>query len=309
MIVAKIADQLGNQMFTYASLKTLAQKRDEEFCFVREDNARINDSDQKYGCEIHTIFPGLEREFLEQVPERIHNVYQEPPLKERKTNFQKSALQVPPDTLMLGHYISCRYFMDNLEDVRAWFTFPHDVAAQVEEELASLRRKYPGRPLASVHFRIGEDYLRQGFLLESSYWLLAAERLAETSAAKPVFLLFYDKKEGGSGIVDAFLQKYECEVCRGSLVHDLCMMSRCRQQIICNSSFSIMSALLNPDPDKQIFRPSVYPVGKCFYPTDCFADDWIVVPARQSRRSRLCFFWMSFKGGLLRLLRPAKRPR
>ncbi len=76
-------------------------------------------------------------------------------------------------------------------------------------------------------------------------------------------------------MVNDFLQKYDCEVCRGSLVHDLCMMSKCHWQIICNSSFSIMSAVLNANQDQTILRPSVYPVGLDFQKDDCFAEEWI----------------------------------
>lgn len=68
MLVARIADQLGNQMFSYASVKTIAQHRQEPFGFVREWNDRINDSDRKYGNEIHTIFPATMMNFLSSFP-------------------------------------------------------------------------------------------------------------------------------------------------------------------------------------------------------------------------------------------------
>ena len=71
MLVARIADQLGNQMFAYASVKTIAQHRQEPFGFVREWNDRINDSDRKYGNEIHTIVPAIHDEFFEQLPAAI----------------------------------------------------------------------------------------------------------------------------------------------------------------------------------------------------------------------------------------------
>ena len=109
MLVAKIADQLGNQMFTYASVKTIAQHRQEPFGFVREWNDRINDNDKKYGNEIHTIFSNIHDEYLEQLPAAITHTYAEPPLTQRTTNYQTDALQVPADTLMIGHYISGRH--------------------------------------------------------------------------------------------------------------------------------------------------------------------------------------------------------
>ncbi|MFR5356708.1 MAG: hypothetical protein ACLTI1_11945, partial [Clostridia bacterium] len=147
--------------------------------------------------------------------------------------------------------------------------------------------------------------LRQGFRLADDYWFHAAEEIKK-QVKDPVFLLFYDKKETSGGIVNEFLEKYDCEICRGSLVHDLCMMSKYHWQIICNSSFSIMSAVLNADPDKVVLRPSVYPVGLEFQKEDCFCDDWISIPARQDPRSRRSCHMMRFKGKIVKLIRKVK---
>lgn len=303
MIIAKIADQLGNQMFTYASVKTLAQDREESFYFIRENNSRINDSDSKYGNEIYTIFPNIQNEFLKELPARVTHQYKEPPLPERQTNFQQEALCVPEDTLMIGHFISYQYFSHNLDNVRKWFTFPHDIEAPVLLEIDGLRQKYPNRTFVAIHFRVGDDYMKQGFRIQDDYWFQAAEYISNTSENQPLFLVFYDQKKKKGGIVNRFLSSYDCIVCRGSLIHDLCMMSKCEKQIICNSSFSIMSAVLNSCSEKEIVRPSVYPVGQYFYPTDCFADEWTIVPAKQNRLSRCYFFWMVFKGKILKFIK------
>ena len=305
MLTVTISDQLGNQMFTYASVKTIAESRGESFGFIRAHNTLINDSDQHYGNEIHTIFPNIKEEFLPSMPAQISHTWDEPPLHVRSTNYQESALTVPTDTLMNGHFISYRYFQDNLENVREWFAFPADIEDDVQAQMAALQQKYPERPLIATHFRVGPDYLRQGFRLADDYWFHAAEEIKK-QVKDPVFLLFYDKKETSGGIVNEFLEKYDCEICRGSLVHDLNMMSKCHWQIICNSSFSIMSAVLNADPDKVVLRPSVYPVGLEFQKEDCFCDDWISIPARQDPRSRRSCHMMRFKGRILKLIRKVK---
>lgn len=305
MLVAQIADQLGNQMFAYASVKSIAQKRGMEFHFVRSRNFLINDNDQTYGNEIHTIFPLPAAEFLEKLPAQVTNTYEEPPLRERISNYQTAATQVEDNTLMVGHYISCRYFKENLEQLYTWFSFPSDIDAQVSSEFEILYKKYPNRPFVTVHFRVGTDYMKQGFRLQDSYWFQAAEKVLHEIPVKPVFLLFYDQQYKKRDIVHKFRQKYDCEICRGSLVHDLCMMSRCPIQIICNSSFSIMSAVLNQNPNRKIYRPSVHPVGLRLYPTDCYMDEWTVVPAKRSLLSFLNCLLMHGKGKLLKILRPS----
>ena len=302
MLVATISDQLGNQMFAYASVKTIAQSRGEAFGFVRAKNNLINDTDKRYGNEIHTIFPNTRQDFLPELPARITHTWDEPPLKERTANFQPSAFTVPEDTLMNGHFISCRYLAENRTQVQNWFTFPEDIELSVREELARLQSKYPGRPLVAAHFRVGRDYVQQGFRLADDYWFHAADEVLKR-CEHPVFLLFYDHKDPSGGVVSDFMKKYDCEVCRGSLVHDLCMMSKCHWQIICNSSFSIMSAVLNANSDQVILRPSVYPVGLDFQKDDCFAADWILVPARQDPASRRNCRIQILKGKILKLIR------
>jgi len=301
MLVASIADQLGNQMFAYASVKTIAQNMGEEFYFVREHNSHINDNDPKYGNELQTIFPNVKEEYLEEVPPQIKNYYREVPRKKRKTIFHSSALQVPKDTLMIGHYISYQYFSNNLKNVRLWFQFPEEIETMVQAELSALRQKYPRRPLVAVHFRVGDDYVRQGFRIRDRYWFDAANEILSQNE-NPVFLLFYDSRPKKGGVVNRFIEKYDCEICRGSLIHDLCMMSKCEKQIICNSSFSIMSAILNCNSEKEIFRPSVYPVGLVNSPTDCFAPSWRIIQAHQSTLSRFHCILMHIKGKILRVL-------
>lgn len=301
MIVAQISDQLGNQMFAYASVKTIAQDKGEPFHFIQENSPRINDTDQKYGNNIQTVFPHIKNEFLDELPEQVINTYREQPIYKRQYSFQEAALDIPTDTLMIGHFISYRYFAHNLDNVRAWFIFPKDIEQSVANEIIQLRTSNPGRSLVAVHFRVGEDYVRQGFRLQDRYWFDAADHI-KSQLPDPLFLVFYDKKNKTGGIVNRFLQTYDCRICRGSLIHDLCMMSKCDKQIICNSSFSIMSAVLNSRPDKEIIRPSIYPCGQYFLPTDCFADEWTVIPARQSLYSRHYYLWMCLKGKLRKLI-------
>ena len=302
MLTVTISDQLGNQMFAYASVKTIAQNRGESFGFVRAKNNLINDTDKQYGNEIHTIFPNTKAEFLTELPTAITHTWEEPPLRERTANYQPSALTVPENTLMKGHFISCQYFWKNRSQVQKWFSFPEDMELAVQKELAELQTRYPGRPLVATHFRVGRDYTQQGFRLADDYWFHAADEVLKR-CKNPVFLLFYDHKDEKGGVVNDFLQKYDCEVCRGSLVHDLCMMSKCHWQIICNSSFSIMSAVLNANQDQTILRPSVYPVGLDFQKDDCFAEEWISIPARQDPASRRNCHIQILKGKILKLIR------
>ena len=305
MLVADISDQLGNQMFAYASVKTIAQKKGYDFRFVRAHNTRVNSSDPKYGSELHTIFPQTSSELLDELPP-LPNTWSESITASSSQIYTEEATEVSDNTYMKGHFISCLYFMDNLREVRKWFAFSPDILDACQSRLERVQEAYPGRRLVAVHFRVGDDYLKQGFLLHESYWFRAAEYMIQQYGREHVlFLPFYDHRPSRGGIVNHFVQQYPCEDIRGTLVEDMCTLTMVQDLIVCNSSFSAMAGILNHTAGKQVLRPSVYPSGTQYQPADCFPDTWTVIPARQNRFSLLYCRFMKAKGRLLKGSRSA----
>lgn len=304
MLVAEISDQLGNQMFAYASVKTIAERKGYSFGFVRAENRRINDTDAKYGNEIHTIFPETKKDFLPELPEDLKYTFTEQVPPGSKTFFSCQALRVQDQTYMKGHFISYLYFSDNMEHVRSWFAFPEDIRETCRQKMEALRQKYPDKKLIAIHFRVGKDYTRQGFLLRRSYWFRAAAYMVSLYGKNNIlFVPFYDARAKHHGIVHEFMKKYPCEVIKGSLVEDMCCLTMFDHLIVCNSSFSIMAGILNDRPDKMVLRPSVYPSGAGYQPVDCFPKEWITIPARRNIWSHQNYRRMVLKGRLLKLIR------
>ena len=205
---------------------------------------------------------------------------------------------------MKGHFISCLYFKDNLPEVRRWFRFSKDILDACRRKISRLQETHPGKRLIAVHFRVGDDYLKQGFLLRDSYWIQAAEYVIQKYGREQIlFLPFYDHRAKSGGIVNRFMERYPCLDIRGSLVEDMCSMTLLSDLIVCNSSFSAMAGLLNNMPDKHIIRPSVYPSGTSYMPVDCFPDEWTIIPASRSLRSWYSHRLMILKGMILKLIR------
>ena len=304
MLVADLTDQLGNQMFAYASVKTIALQKGYEFRFVRTENTRINDSDSRYGCEVYTIFPQTRHELLPSLPAAVDKIWRETITPESNCVFSKDTLKVSDNTYMKGHFISCLYFKDHLSEVRQWFAFSEDILRSCRGKIRNIQEAHPGKRLVAVHFRVGDDYLKQGFLLHSSYWFRAAEYILQKYGRDQViFLPFYDYQPKFGGVVNRFMKKYPCQDMRGSLVEDMCSMSLLSDLIVCNSSFSAMAGLLNNTPGKHIIRPSVYPSGTSYMPVDCFPDEWTIIPANRSLRSWYSHRLMILKGRILKLVR------
>lgn len=111
MIICKLSDQLGNQMFAYASVKSIALDKGYDFKILGEYNNQFlkNDTDKKYGNTLTSIFADIAKETVQEVPDG-YSVYKENITIDSRSDVEEGALKVNDNTLMLGHYISPKYF-------------------------------------------------------------------------------------------------------------------------------------------------------------------------------------------------------
>ncbi len=323
MLLLKTSDQLGNQMFAYASVKTIALDQGYEFRVLSKsmDGELSNDKDAVYGNTIDSIFPNVRKDLFaksaeygekiaqgstssEEIAKKLGlKTFQEVTDIHSVSSIYKDALTVLDDTLMLGHYIAAGYFMHRIEEVREWFTFPEAVQEQALADLAMIRAKHPDKLLVSVHFRVGPDYRKAGYMLDHTYWERAAKRMLQQTGREAVFAVFYDKKDEN---VERFMAQFECVDIRKSLVYDLCAMSMCDAHIVCNSSFSMMTGILDVK-DGSVICPSTFPIPDGYLPADCYPQQWTKVEAGHDKAAygeyRRAMQWYRLKQRIKKLLR------
>ena len=288
MIVATVKNQLGNQMFAYAVVKTIAQYNGYDFKYVLEspkqsETAVTKSKDRKYGQTIDTIFgldPNEKITNLRLIVGLNHFNEWETIQKHNHSFYLEEALSISDNTLLDGHFISARYFKNNLDNVRQWFTFPADIQSSVDGQLHQLRNTHSNSLLIGVHFRCAKDYFRYGYMMDYSYWHDAANKM-KSLYGNVHFVLFYDVL---GDYVQRFANEFECSLVHGSLVEDMYGLSQCDGLIICNSSFSLMSAVLN-GKDRHICCPSHYYSGADVEQYDCFMDSWDEIPCKRNLKS------------------------
>ena len=279
MLVINLGDQLGNQMFAYASMKCIAMIKgyDFRFCRTKLEADNINDQDAKYGTEIKDIFKSIsEEEYLDRIPNDLLKYY-EHPLKERYSDRYIGDVieEIQDNTVAVGHFISTAFWKDvGVDRVRSWFVFHDDIVAAVQKKISTIKGNEKESLLVSVHFRCGNDYLKSGFRLNSKYWYQATEYvmsyLKEKQYQNVRIVVLYDKL---TKLVEQYIKKYDALVQHGSMVEDMCFISNCDASVICNSSFSIMSAVLNPDSIMTV-RPAGYPTESGYLPENVFLPEW-----------------------------------
>ena len=126
MISVYLSSQLGNMMFQYAAIKTIAQTKGVDFRYFRIDNTSyINSTDAKYGCELNTIFPIPKEEQIFEIPANLKPYQEQPPHLRNYPNYPKDVQNSISDNMLVrGFFITPEIFQHNISTIREWFSLP-----------------------------------------------------------------------------------------------------------------------------------------------------------------------------------------
>ena len=270
---------LGNQMFIYAMYLNMRR---------RFPNTRIDLSDMVHykvhnGYEMHRVFKLPEDEFcINQKVKKVVEFLFFKTILERKQNldtleaYRRSYAW--PLVYFKGFYQSERYFADVADEVRSAFAFHPELASERTQALAE---KIKADALSvSLHVRRG-DYLQPsvwrntgGVCCLPYYKRAIAEMRRRVDGLH--FYVFSDDPEW----CRAHLPLDDTAVFvdwnkKTDSWQDMMLMSLCRHNIICNSTFSWWGAWLNGNPEKTVLAPDRWSL---LYPTPYLnCPSWIPV--------------------------------
>ena len=247
--------RLGNQLFQYAFLREHARRLKTRFYCPNWDADKIfdlHDEDERAsaaeGVE-HNWGPGDEAGFSEQ------------------------AMQIADNTEIEGFFQSEKYY-DDPNKVRQWFRYKKEVIEEVDQ-------KYPAfdwSDCVSFSLRLDDDYgdTREYFPL---YPLSYYENSLAVVKSKGPIVVFADRHDRAR----VFLSKIRTDrklvfIDKLGAAAQLNAMSRCRDNVITNSTFAWWGAWLNPGPDKVVVVASDWTRAGVPRPvTDILCDSWIKV--------------------------------
>ncbi len=158
---------------------------------------------------------------------------------------------------------------DDMKDISCWvencwftlyepaisdFKFAMPLAGANKEAADRMDKCNP----VSVHIRRGDYVGTKIDILKKDYYMKAVEYMRSV-LKEPVFFFFSDDPEYVRSEYEGLDAPFEViDFNKGSDSHfDLQLMSRCRNHIICNSSFSLWGAVLDRDPDKIVLKPDI----------------------------------------------------
>jgi hypothetical protein len=275
MIIIRMTGGLGNQMFQYALyLKLCSMGREVKFDDITEyelDNARpvmlwafgltYPRADQEEINKITDGFLKLSHRIRRKLFGRKSLEYQE-----KNCNYDPQVLQRDP-AYLTGYFQSEKYFMDVKEQVRRAFTFSEGIWKGQDEEIRRKMQNFLGQiqgcESVSVHVRRG-DYLEKeeiyGGICTVAYYKSAIEYMQRKRKESRFFLFSNDPEWVREWVNANYRGDNRFVIIEGTQEEtgylDLFLMSRCKNHIIANSSFSWWGAWLDENPRKRVIAPA-----------------------------------------------------
>lgn len=277
MIIIKISDGLGNQLFMYACGYAIAKKLNAPLLLDISylDNSTLRKYElNKLNIKYKSIFTTRKQKYypLKATYRKLYHTWLHIKgflfFKEKQTYiYNLDFEQLKDKTYLYGYWQTEKYFKGYRSDILKMFTPNYPISIGCREYIKMVEQCYS----VAIHVRRG-DYVNLGICLDQSYYHQALLKIKEM-VKTPQFFIFSDDIEfakqlfeGGNGDI-SFVQ-YSSE---NSTLEDLFIMKSCKHIIMANSSYSWWAAWLNDNPNKIVIHPNDHQIDD-FYPSE-----WLTV--------------------------------
>ncbi len=266
MIIVKISDGLGNQLFQYAFGRKLALLRGIplklDLSWFKEHNARkyrlhhfninenfASDEEVKKIKKYQKI--NSRKYFLYNYFIADDSIY----IKQKQFPFDKDMFKAKKYAYLDGYWQTPKYFNGIEKIIRKEFTFKKDPSILYKQ----IEEKIKNNDSVALHIR-RSDYLTLKRISEifgicsPKYYQRAIKKITK-KVKNPTFFIFSDDINWAR---ENLKIKYPLTfVSNGSLeeYEELMLMTKCKHNIIANSTFSWWGAWLNSNPSKIIIAP------------------------------------------------------
>jgi len=198
-------------------------------------------------------------------------------VKETQFHFQPALLDAPDNSFVKGNFQSEKYFESIESVIRDEFKF----TKQLDLENLKWKNEILNSNSVSIHIRRG-DYisLKQNAnkfaQIPLSYYQNAITYISQNSPSSVFFVFSDDIKWVKENLIsDAPLHFIENNNTPQTSHFDMQLMSLCKHNIICNSTFSWWSAWLNNNPQKMVIAPQNWFADISINSQDIIPDEWI----------------------------------
>ncbi len=298
MIIMRISGGIGNQLFQYATGRTLASRNNVELKLDVHAFAPI-DKNRSYALDAFNISASFasskdfktlgipdptRHDAFSRVARVFYRMSERPlPLQKRKVilepsfRFCEDILKIEQSCYLSGVWQSEKYFKNIEIVIKKGFTLKNKPTSETKDWI----KKASECNSVSIHIRRG-DYVgaQKTNQLHGScsveYYNQAVDLICK-KVDDPIFFIFSDDIDW---VKDNF--KIHCPVVHVSdkMIPDyeeLIIMSNCKHNIIANSSFSWWGAWLNENKDKIVIAPKKWFNVKNINTDDLIPKSWLAI--------------------------------
>lgn len=252
--------RMCNQMFQIATAKSLSIDNNTDFvCGTNVSGI----TPSKIESDIYKITTFRKIKFQDLKP-MMYKVHQDP------SDFSYKKIPYENNILLDGYYQSEKYFKKHRSEILNMYECPDNLKKEMDVSFSELLSR---NDTCSVHIRRG-DYLKykeNHTNLTKNYYEKCFNEKKNSH-----FVFFSDDIEWCK---ENFKNKNATFVDTKSDVVDFYLMSRMKDNIIANSSFSWWAAWINKNDNKHVIAPKKWfgPKNKHLYSGDIIPNDWEVI--------------------------------
>jgi len=278
MVIIQIEGGLGNQMFQYALYLSFIDRG----VTAKLDISKFKNEFAHNGYELEKVFnlnasycSVAEKPILKALSKILH-VLTKHPYKEKEHWQWVYHQEVATIKLgfLKGYWQSEKYFLNISSKIREKFNFPSPQGDKNKEALI----KITTHNSVSVHIRRG-DYLTNSnpCFINIEYYFQAI-LIMNKKVDNPYYFVFSDDiKWARENIKESQIEFVDWNTQKNSFI-DMQLMSRCKHNIIANSSFSWWGAWLNSNPYKIVIAPQQW-MPHLEKSGDIVPKDWLQLPS------------------------------
>lgn len=286
MIIGQIIGGLGNQMFQYAFYKYLSLSKN---CNLKLDLSLFENYKLHNGYELEDVFGIAEEVAVEdeikvfkskysllfKIENKLFNqnfIFGTKHYKENNFFISKNIFDKNEKDFYIEGYFQTYKYIEKLE--KKIFQFKTNLTKKEEELLKE--------EVVSIHIR-GGDYLTNkndnklfGDICTLNYYKNAISYM-KTKIKNPTFLIFTNDKEYAKQLLNGENFDIVDWNSDDNSFRDMFLMSKCKHNIIANSSFSWWGAWLNTNKSKVVLSPTKWFNDNSINQNNIIPPNWIKI--------------------------------
>ncbi len=265
MIITKLTGGLGNQMFQYAMGRRTAISNETKLKLDTKWYEEISNDDTKreYGLGVFNIDETFATDkeiyrYRENKIERLFNKfkpYYKKTLIKEYNKFDPNFLRIGKRAYLVGNWQSAEYF----KDIRDIIISDFKLKKPMSEKAAKIADRIRQTNAVSMHIRRSDyvnnpRYKKTYEELDSKYYKDAISIIKQKLTNLEIFVFSDDIEWAKQNLSFEYPTTYII----GDGMRDfeeMILMSKCKHNIIANSSFSWWGAWLNTNPEKIVIAP------------------------------------------------------